>query len=109
MSYDDDWPDQTLENRRLKILKTIRPISLDELRKIGELRFPIVTDPWCERFNDFLKSHPDSKYYQAEAPGDAEVFYCRDGEKGIWFLPDKGMGIVQPRGLEMLREIVDSL
>ncbi len=109
MSYDDDWPDQTWEIRRLKVLKTIRPISMEELTKIGELRFPVVNDPWCEHYNDFLKSHPSSKYYQAEGPGDVEIFYCRDGEKGIWFLPDKGMGILQPRGLEMMKTIVDSL
>ncbi len=109
MSYDDNWPDQTWEMRRLMVLKTIRPVALEELKKIGELRFPIVTDPWCERYNHFLQNHPDAKYYRAEAPGDAEIFYCRDGEKGIWFLPGKAMGILQPRGLEMFKKIVDSL
>jgi hypothetical protein len=109
MSYDDDWPDNTWENRRLKIKKTIRTANLAELKQIGEKRFPIVTDPWCIRYNEFLANHADASFYYAEVPEHAEIIYCRDSEKGIWFLPGKGMGILQPRGLQMLKEIVDAL
>lgn len=109
MSYDDDWPDNTMENRRWMVKKTIRPITLEELKALGEERFPVVTDPWCERYNEFLASHPTSKFYRAETPEGAEILYCRDAEKAIWFLPGTGMGIVQPRGLEVLKEIVDAL
>ncbi|MES2439338.1 MAG: hypothetical protein V4584_09735 [Verrucomicrobiota bacterium] len=109
MSYDDDWPDMTWENRRAKIKKTIRPATIDELKKLGEMRFPVVTDPWCIRYHEFLNTHPDARFYQAEIPEKAEVVYCREGEKGIWFIPGKGMGIIQSRGLDMLREIVDAL
>ena len=109
MSYDDDWRDMTWDNRRIKIKKTIRPIGLPELRTLGETRFPIVTDPWCIRYNEFLTSHPDASFYRAEIPGDVEIIYCREAEKAIWFLPEKGMGIVQSRGLQMLREAVDAL
>ena len=108
MSY-DDWPDNTMENRRVMIRKTIRPATWDELVALGEKRFPVATDPWCIRFNEFLKNHKTAKFYRAEAPGGAEVIYCRDTEKGIWFLPGSGMGIIQPRGLEALKDIVDSL
>ncbi len=31
MSYDDDWPDNTMENRRVVVRKTIRPARLDAL------------------------------------------------------------------------------
>lgn len=109
MSYDDEWPDQTMENRRAMAKKTIRPVTLDELKQLGEKRFPVVTDPWCERYNNFLREHASEKFYRAEVQAGFEVVYCRDSEKAMWFLPEKGMGIVQPRGLQMLREIVDSL
>lgn len=109
MSYDEDWPDQTMENRRQMVKKTIRPATLDELKKLGEARFPIVTDPWCERYNTFLASHADAKFYRAEIHGDLEIIYCADSGKGVWFLPDKGMGIIQPNGLKMLAEVVKVL
>jgi hypothetical protein len=109
MSYDDDWPDQTMENRRVSILKTIRPITHDELKRLGELRFPIVTDPWYTRFNEFIDKNATATFYRADSPEGAEVIYCRDTGQGVWFLPDKGMGIIQPRGLQMLAEIVNSL
>lgn len=109
MSYDDDWPDNTMENRRLMIRKTIRPISLEELKQLGEKRFPVVTDPWCVRYNEFLANNTTAKFYHSEIPEGAEVIYCRDTGQGVWFLPGRGMGIVQAKGLEMLKEIVDAL
>lgn len=108
MSY-DDWPDNTMENRRQMVRKTIRPVTLEELKQLGEKRFPLATDPWCVRFNEFLTHNKSAKFYRAEAPGGAEIIYCRDAEKAVWFLPGSGMGIVQPKGLEMLKEIVDAL
>ncbi|MEO5715079.1 MAG: hypothetical protein ABIT37_16490 [Luteolibacter sp.] len=109
MSYDDDWADQTIENRRKAITQTIRPITLAELKKLGEKRFPVVTDPWCERYNQFLATHPDSKYFIAISPEGAEVIYCKDSGNGLWFLPEKGMGLVLPKGLKMLAEITANL
>ena len=109
MSYDDDWPDQTWENRRLMIKKTIRPITLAELKQLGEQRFPIVTDPWCIRYNEFLASHADEKFYLATIPEKAEIIYCSEAGKGMWFLPGKGMGIIQSKGLQILAEVVAAL
>lgn len=109
MSYDDDWPDQTMENRRKVVRDTIRPATLDELKQLGEKRFPVATDPWCEKYNQFIQANKNSKFYLAKSPEGAEIVYCRDSGNAVWFLPGKGMGIVQPKGLQMLAEIVDSL
>jgi hypothetical protein len=109
MSYDNDWPDNTMENRRMAVRKTIRPATLEELRELGEKRFPLATDPWCERYNEFLKQQASAKFYRAETPEGAEIVYCKDTGQGIWFLPGRGMGIIQPRGLQLLAEIVDAL
>ncbi|RPJ35189.1 MAG: hypothetical protein EHM17_03760 [Verrucomicrobiaceae bacterium] len=108
MSY-DDWPDNTMDNRRDAVRKTIRPATLEELKTLGAKRFPIVTDPWCERFNEFLKQHASEKFYRAETHEGAEIVYCRESDKGVWFLPGSGMGIIQSKGLQMLAEVVDSL
>ena len=109
MSYDDDWPDNTMENRRLAVRKTIRPATIEELRELGAKRFPLVTDPWCERFSEFLKQHASAKFYRAETHEGAEIVFCKDTGQGVWFLPGKGMGIIQPKGLQMLAEIVAGL
>jgi hypothetical protein len=109
MSYDDDWPDQTMEHRRVAIKKTIRPASPDELKQMSEERFPIVTDPWCVKFEEFLRSHADAKFYRAEIGEDVQIVYCADTNQGVWFWSDKGMGKIQAEGLQMLGEIVKSL
>jgi len=108
MSY-DDWPDNTMDNRRAAVRKTIRRATLEELKDLGVKRFPLATDPWCEKYNEFLKQHCDAKFYRAESPEGAEIVYCRDSGQGVWFLPGSGMGIIQPKGLQMLAEIVDAL
>jgi hypothetical protein len=105
----DDWPDNTLENRRVAVRKTIRSATLAELHELGVKRFPVVTDPWCEKYHEFLKQHATEKFYRAETPEGAEIIYCRDTEQGIWFLPELGMGIIQPRGLEIMAEVVDAM
>lgn len=105
MSYDDDWPDNTMETRRAAIRKTIRPATLEELKLLGETCFPVVTDPWAERFAEFLKHHPSAKYYRAKTTEGAEIVYCRDTGQGIWLLPGNGMGIIQPHGLRLLAEL----
>jgi hypothetical protein len=108
MSY-DDWPDDTMETRRAAIRKTIRPATWQEIAELGEKRFPIVTDPWCVRFQEFLQTHKNATFHRAEAPGGADVVYCREADAGVWFLPGSGMGIIQPKGLKALAEIVDAL
>jgi hypothetical protein len=109
MNHDDDWPEDAMENRRAMIRQTIRPASYEELKHLEEANFPVVSDPWFVRFNEFLEAHKTSRFYRAEVPGGAQVVYCREGEKGVWFLAGSGMGIIQPKGLQMLREIVDAL
>ncbi len=109
MSTHDDWPDSAAENRRQMVRKTIRPVTAAELHALGQSRFPVATDPWCERYHEFLHQHPSAKYYLAEIPDGAEIIYCQDTQQGIWFLPGMGMGVIQPKGLQMIAEIVDSL
>jgi hypothetical protein len=109
MNHDDDWPINTLENRRLMVRKTIRPATVEELRQLGAGMFPLATDPWAERFSTFLAEHAGDSFYLAKSPEGAHIAYCRNANKGIWFLPGSGVGIIQPRGVEVLAEIVDSM
>ncbi len=62
-----------------------------------------------ERYHAFLTEHPGARFYRAETPEGAEIVYCPDSGKGVWFLPNSGMGIIQPKGLQLLAQIVQSL
>jgi len=105
----DEWPQEMMELRKAAIRKTIRRVTRDDLLKLGEERFPVVSDPWCERYFAFVKNHPHARFYRAEIGATAEVVYCRDPSNGMWFMPGFGMGFLRPRGLDALAEIVDSL
>lgn len=109
MSYEEDWPDHTFEDRVHRIRETIRPASHDELTALGVSRFPSATDPWCERYNQFLAEHRNAHCYFATTPEGAEIVYCRETESGVWFLPGSAVGILMPKGLAALREIVDGM
>lgn len=109
MNYDNDWPDQTRELQKAAARKTIRHATMEELMKLGEARFPVVSDPWCERYFTFLKKHRNAKFYRAEIGSAIEVVYCRDPGAGIWFMPGFGMGFLRERGLEAFAEIVDRM
>jgi hypothetical protein len=109
MNYDDDTMSNSMDLRRESIRKTIKPITLAELKELGEKQFPIVTDPWCGRYFDFLAKHADDKFYQATSAEGARVIYSKDAGQGVWFLPGGGKGILQPKGLQALKEIVAAL
>ena len=51
---------------------------------------------------------PQHNSYHATTNDRFEVIYCPDKEKGIWFLPQGGVGPLQARAIEILKEIVDS-
>lgn len=109
MSYDDDWPDETVNHRREAIRETIHRVGIEEIRALGAERLPVATDPWAERFNRFLNTHPRSRYYLAEVPGGFEIAYCHDTGDALWFLPGSGMGVVQEKGRKFLKELVDEI
>jgi hypothetical protein len=110
MSYDEEWPDQSIQERLAIVRKTIRAVSLDELRNLGETLFPIVSDPWCEKFHEFIKANASGRFYRADLPNDAQLVYCADANKGIWFLPGgQAVGVIQPKGLLSLAGIVNAL
>ena len=106
MSYDNEWLEQTLEARNKAVRESIRPTTIEELKKLASERFPSASDLWAENYRTFLDENPKGEFYLATTSEGAEVVYCHDSNRGIWFLPGKGMGIVQAKGLKLLAEIV---
>ena len=76
--------------RRKAIAKSIRIISIEELRKLGEEMFDEPDRPWRQTFLGFIAEHPGATFHHASA-GEGVVFiYCRDEDKGLWYLRGSG-------------------
>lgn len=99
--------DEITVARRKAIAASIRTISVDELKTVGERIFPIAGDPWRERFFEFLTENAGATLHHASTHDDVQVVYCNAKSKGMWFKPGKGMGPMQAKGLGILKQIVE--
>ena len=97
-----------VHDRRVAVAESIREIGTSDLKALVERLFPDVTHPWLEPFRHFVEENAGCLFYHAATHDGVEIVYCRAKEKGIWFVPGVGTGILQPRALEALREIVDA-
>lgn len=97
-----------MQERRDAVEKSIRVISNSELKTLGDEIFPDIEDSWRRIFFDFLEENAGSTFYHAATNDRIHIIYCRDREKGIWFMPGQGKGPMQKRTLAIMKEIVDS-
>jgi|ERR1043166_2884328 hypothetical protein len=93
------------KERRQAIAKSIRSINVDELKKLGDEIFHFADDPWRETFFKFIADHPGSTFHHAVTSDGVNLLYCRDGNKGMWFLPGSGMGPLPERGCQVMKEV----
>jgi hypothetical protein len=98
--------EQIMHDRRKAVETSIRKVSLDDLRVLVTTLFPIESHPWSQAFRTFLDESAGATFFQAKADDQIHIAYCSTREKGIWYIPEKGVGILQTRGLKALREIV---
>lgn len=102
----DKFDFETLtEERRKSIEKSIRSISPEELKKIGEQIFRFADDPWRQKFFSFIAEHQGASFYHATTSDGVNIVYCSDKDKGMWFLPGTGMGPLQERGRKTMKEM----
>ena len=94
------------ESRRQALADTIQPATLEELRALGERLFPFLDHPWRRQYFEFLEQNPDSRYFKAATDDGVGVLYCQEHNRGIWFIPGSGIGILQEAGLKVLAEIL---
>ena len=95
--------EEITEARRKAIAASIRTISVEELKTLGERLFPFVDDPWREKFFAFIAENPGATFHHAMTHDGVQILYCRAKEKGMWFMPGMGMGPMQPEGLRYLQ------
>jgi hypothetical protein len=93
--------------RRKAIAESIRTISVEELKALGERLFPLMDNPWRDKFFDFITENSGATFHHATAHDGVQIIYCYAKDKGMWFLPGIGMGPMQPKGLGILKQIVE--
>jgi len=98
---------EAIDNERRKaIAKSIRVISVEELKKLGDEMFDEPDRPWRQTFLEFITQHPDATFYHASA-GEGVVFlYSRDGDKGLWYLPGSGIGALSLGGRQLMKDAI---
>jgi hypothetical protein len=96
------------KERRKAIAKSIRTVDTEELKKIGEEIFRYAEDPWREAFFRFIAENPGATFHHAVTSDNVNIIYCRDKDKGMWFLPGSGMGPLQARGKKVMKEMIEA-
>lgn len=95
------------KERRKAIAKSIRTISVEELKTIGEEVFKFADDPWREAFFQFIAENRGATFHHAITSDGVNIVYCRDRDKGMWFLPGSGLGPLQATGRQTMKEIIE--
>ncbi len=95
------------EERRKSLARTIRPISVSEMKTLGEELFKYMDDPWREDYFGFIAENPGATFYHATTSDGVHLLYGKDKDKGIWFLPGQGKGPLQENGRRMMKELIE--
>jgi hypothetical protein len=95
------------EERRNSLARTVRPISGPELKALGDELFKHIDDPWRDAYLEFIDSNPGASFYHATTSDGVHLLYCRDRDRGIWFLPGQGKGPLQESGRRTMKELID--
>ena len=100
---------EAIDNERRKtVAKSIRPISLEELKKLGEEIFDDPGRPWRQTFLQLIEENPGGTFHHADA-GEGVVFlYSRDNDKGLWYLPGSGLGALSVGGRQIMKEAIEA-
>lgn len=98
--------DDITDARRKAIAASIHPISVEELKALGEELFPYHDHPWRTKFFDFLSENAGASFYHGSTDERIHIIYCKDRDRGMWFQPGSGMGPLQSKGLAILKQIV---
>ena len=100
---------EAIDNERRKaIAKSIRIISVEELKKLGEEIFDEPDRPWRQTFLSLIAENPGATFYHASA-GEGVIFlYSRDNDKGLWYLAGNGMGPLSVAGRQIMKEAIEA-
>ena len=107
MPFDKFEDVETIDNARRKaVAKTIRIISTEDLKKLGEEIFDSPDRPWRDAFLEFIAEHPGATFHHASAGQGVIFLYSRDADKGLWYLPGSGLGPLSEAGRRLMKEAI---
>jgi hypothetical protein len=109
MPFDTFNLETLTKERRKAIAESIRTVSAEELKTIGNEIFKFADDPWRDAFFTFISENPGATFHHAVTSDNVNIVYCRDRDKGMWFLPGSGMGPLQDRGKKIMKEMIEKV
>lgn len=108
MSFDAANLDNLMHERRAAVAESIHTISTEEMKALGEVIFPYVDHHWREKYFAFVNENASATFHHAITSDRAHILYCHAQQKGMWFVSGSGMGPLQAKGLQIMKEIVES-
>src|SRR5258708_8282743 len=99
--------DKIDDDRRKNVIKSIRIINVEELNKLAEEIFQSPDDPWKQTLLQLIAENPGATFCHADAGEDVIFLYCREVDKGLWFLTGSGMGPLPAQARQMLKKPID--
>jgi hypothetical protein len=96
-----------MHHRRDEVAKTIRPITIEQLKALEEEILPYFEHPWREPLDKFIAENKGVPLYYASAGEGVQVVYCPSQDRGLWFIAKKGLGLLQSEGLKLMKEVVE--
>src|SRR6476646_5238228 len=94
------------DDRRKAIARSIRIISVEELKKLGDEIFDSPDRPWRQTFLQLIEEHPGGTFHYADAGQGVIFLYSRDNDKGLWYLPGSGLGPLSEGGRRLMKEAI---
>ena len=75
------------KERRKAVANSIRTMSVEELKALGNEIFRYADDPWREKFFRFIAENPGATFHHAVMSDGVNIVYCRDQDKGMCRTP----------------------
>ena len=103
------------KERRKAVANSIRTMSVEELKALGNEIFRYADDPWREKFFGFIAENPGATFHHAVMSDGVNIVYCRDQGKGMDMakIPDplapENLLKTSGRGIFLIRSFMDSV
>ena len=95
------------KERRKSLAQTIRSVSVAEMKTLGDELFKYVDDAWRDAYFGFIAENPGASFHHAVTSDGVHLLYCKDKDKGIWFLPGQGKGPLQATGRRAMKDLIE--